>query len=166
LPAHDGTVTCSYRPAGPADGPAIADLFQRVRAARLPYLPVLHTPAEDVAFFGGHVMETCTVWVAETDRIVGFIAFREDWVDHLYVDVAHHGMGIGSALLARAMESEPALRLWNFQKNTEARRFYESNGFRVLEETEGQGNEEREPDVLMGWKRLTGPEDGEGETSR
>jgi putative acetyltransferase len=147
------TAACSYRHAVPADGPAIAQLFQRVRAAKLPYLPVLHTPADDLAFFGGHVMETCTVWVAETDRLVGFIAFRKDWVDHLYVDATHHGQGIGSALLMKAMASEPALELWAFQKNTEARRFYERKGFRVLKETDGRDNEEREPDLLLGWRR-------------
>lgn len=98
-------------------------------------------------------MEACTVWVAETDRLVGFIAFRTDWVDHLYVDVAHHGMGIGSALLTKAMASEPALQLWAFQKNTGARRFYEKKGFRILKETDGRDNEEREPDVLLAWRR-------------
>lgn len=144
-------VVCSYRRGGPDDGPAIAELFQRVRSAKLPYLPVLHTPAEHVAFFGGHVMETCTVWVAETDRLVGFIAFRKDWVDHLYVDVSCHGMGIGSTLLRTAMASEPALQLWTFQNNTQARRFYEAKGFRVVEETDGRGNQEREPDVRLAW---------------
>jgi putative acetyltransferase len=147
------TIACSFRRAGPADAPAIAELFRRVRAAKLPYLPVLHTPAEDVAFFGGHVMETCTVLVAEAGGIVGFIAYREGWIDHLYVDAAFHGKGIGSALLRKAQESEPALSLWAFQRNGEARRFYERKGFRVVRETDGRDNEEREPDMLLAWTR-------------
>ena len=32
-------------------------------------------------------MAECIVWVAETDRIVGFIAWRSGWVDHLNLDV-------------------------------------------------------------------------------
>jgi putative acetyltransferase len=39
------------------------------------------------------------------------------------------------------------LRLWTFQRNAGARRFYERNGFAAVELTDGLGNEEREPDV-------------------
>ena len=41
----------------------------------------------------------------------------------------------------------------SFQKNIAARRFYERNGFVVIEETDGAGNEEREPDVLYEWRK-------------
>ena len=135
------------------DVPAIAALFRRVRQAKLPYLPDLHTPADDLAFFGSHVMANCTVWVAETRQIVAFIAFRNGWVDHLYVDVASHGQGIGSALLAKAMQAWPRLQLWAFQKNREAIGFYERKGFRLIEKTEGEDNEEKEADALFVWVR-------------
>ena len=112
------------------DAPAIAALFTRVRREALPYLPILHTPEGDAEYFGGHVFDTCTVTVAEIGRIVGFIAWRAGWVDHLYVDTAHIEQGIGSALLGRAMEDQPVLDLWAFQKNGNALAFYKRHGFR------------------------------------
>ena len=99
----------TLRRATPEDAAEIALLLRRTLSAALPYLPVLHTPEEDRAFIAGHVLPTCTVWVAVSDRIVGFIAFRKGWIDHLYVDVGHHGRGIGSALLERALAAEAAL---------------------------------------------------------
>ena len=122
-------------------------------AAALPYLPVLHTPEGDAEYFGGHIFDTCRVTVAETDRIVGFIAWRRGWVDHLYVDTAHTGQGIGSALLGQAMADQPALDLWAFQKNGNALAFYKRHGFRVVRETNGRDNEQREPDLLLRFER-------------
>ena len=136
-----------------ADGPAIAAMFARIRALKLPYLPILHTAEEDVAFFGGHVMAACTVWVAETDSVVGFIAWGGSEVHHLYLDVGYLGQGIGSALLRLAMDEQPHLELWAFQKNTDAIGFYRARGFRVIRETDGSGNQEKEPDVRLAWDR-------------
>jgi len=31
--------------------------------------------------------------------------------------------------------------------------FYKANGFRLVRETDGAGNEEREPDALFAWSR-------------
>ena len=45
------------------------------------------------------------------------------------------------------------LRLWVFQENVGARRFYERRGFRLVRETDGAGNEEKEPDALLEWRR-------------
>lgn len=141
----------SLRPGTAGDVPAIAGLFARVRRARLPYLPTLHTAEDDRRFFGGHVLTTCTVWVAEADALLGFIAFRAGWVDHLYVEVAHDRRGIGSALIGKAMAVNRELRLWAFQKNTAALCFYRRQGFLIIKETDGSDNEEREPDVLLAW---------------
>jgi hypothetical protein len=38
-----------------------------------------------------------------------------------------------------------------FQRNIRARRFYESRGFHLVEETDGAANEEREPDARYRW---------------
>src|SRR5207247_1893261 len=100
------------------DAPAVARLSGAVRRACLPYLPDLHTPDEDLAFFRDKVFAQCEVWLVGTDDLEGFIAFRADWVDHLYVRPEHQRRGIGRALLARAMETHSPLRLWTFQKNT------------------------------------------------
>jgi ribosomal protein S18 acetylase RimI-like enzyme len=130
---------------------AVARLFRVVRRACLPYLPDLHTPEEDLAFFRDRVFAECEVWIA--GAIDGFIAFRPGWVDHLYVRPKCQRRGIGKALLATAMKGNASLRLWVFQRNTAAIAFYHGCGFREIERTDGSRNEEREPDVLMEWTR-------------
>ena len=119
---------------------------------RLPWLAGLHTPDEDQAFFREHVFTSCKVWGATEGRnLVGIIAVREGWVDQLYVLPGHQRRGVGAALLGKAKDGAPSLSLWTFQRNTGARRFYEAHGFRAVRETDGSGNEEREPDVLYRW---------------
>lgn len=120
---------------------------------RLPWLRGLHTPDQDLAYFRDHVFEACQVWGAFIEhRLVGIIAFRDGWIDQLYVLPPFQGRGAGAALLACAMRTGKPLRLWTFQKNAGARRFYETHGFRALEQTDGSRNEEREPDVLYEWR--------------
>nr|WP_245432716.1 GNAT family N-acetyltransferase [Mesorhizobium loti] len=120
---------------------------------RLPWLAGLHTPEEDRHFFCNHVYGTCEIWGAIDGEIVGFIAFREGWVDQLYILPAYQKRGIGAALLEMAKAAWPKLQLWTFQKNMIARRFYEKHGFAAVQETDGRDNEEREPDILYQWRQ-------------
>jgi hypothetical protein len=46
-----------------------------------------------------------------------------------------------------------ACEVWAFQRNENALHFYESQGFRLIEATDGGGNEEREPDMLLTWSQ-------------
>jgi GNAT superfamily N-acetyltransferase len=85
--------------------------------------------------------------------IIGIIAFRQDWIDQLYVLPTAQGRGIGSELLQVAQNSFDRLQLWTFQRNGQARRFYQARGFALVRETDGAGNEEREPDALYLWTR-------------
>ena len=142
----------AIRRADASDTEALARLLRAVQRADLPYLPALHTPDEDLWFFRNRVLVECEVWVAGAPD--AFIAFREGWVDHLYVRGTHQGRGLGTALLAQAMRSFSPLRLWVFQKNAAAISFYQARGFREIERTDGSRNEEREPDVLMEWRQI------------
>jgi ribosomal protein S18 acetylase RimI-like enzyme len=130
----------------------------------MPQMPVLHTPAEDLNFYTTGVFTSSEIWLLEasSDVIVGFIAFRPGWVDHLYIHPDCQRRGLGSALLTLAQASADALRLWTFQDNTGARRFYEKHGFRIEQQTDGAHNEEKQPDVLYVWERdaVTGGQKG------
>ena len=123
----------------------------------MPGLPELHTPDDDRRFLREVVLPEQEVWVAIADDVVaGFTALgtREgvEFMEHLYVTPEHQRRGIGTALMERAKERRPAgFRLWVFQRNTGARAFYEQHGFRVVELTDGSGNEEKEPDALYQW---------------
>ncbi len=139
------------RRATPADVEAVARLHREVRAACLPYLPDVHSPESVHAFFRDRVFPTSEVWVAATETLDGFCAFRPGWVDHLYVRPECHRQGLGTALLGKAMAVNTRLQLWAFQRNTNAIRFYRARGFRVVRETDGSRNDEREPDMLMEW---------------
>jgi len=133
---------------------AVAALFRLSKETAMPYLPALHTPEEDRAFFRTRVFAECEVWVAERGgELAGMCAFRDGWVDHLYVDPAHHRSGIGAALLHKAKDANEKLQLWAFQRNESALRFYESQGFRLVKTTDGRDNEEHEPDALFVWKK-------------
>ena len=94
------------------------------------------------------------VWVAEVDdRVVGFAALTEDLLGHMYVHPDQQGRGIGTALFEVVKRERPdGFRLWVFQRNNGARRFYERHGCRVVELTDGSGNEEKEPDALYEWR--------------
>ena len=143
------------RPATLQDLPVVARLFRQVRTVCLPYLPVLHTPAADLAYFRDRVFQECAVWIAGEATIDGFCAFRLGWVDHLYICPDRQATGLGTALLTQAMRDNAALQLWTFQRNTAARRCYAARGFREAELTDGSRNEEREPDVRLAWAPQT-----------
>jgi GNAT superfamily N-acetyltransferase len=143
----------SLRPAEPKDADAIADVFLAARKASMPYLPDLHSDEETRGWVRDLVLARDEVWVAAVgDRIDGFLALNGDMLDHLYVAPRLHGSGIGSALFAKAKQLRPqGFRLWVFQRNMQARGFYEARGMRVVEFTDGSRNEEREPDALYEW---------------
>jgi putative acetyltransferase len=133
------------------DADAIAELFRR-SFGTLTFLPTLHTREEDRSYFA-LVVDDQEFWVAEEDdRLQGFAALGEDMLNHLYVEPAERGRGIGTALFERACERRSdGFRLWTFQQNAAARRFYERLGCRAVTFTDGSGNEEKEPDVLYEW---------------
>jgi GNAT superfamily N-acetyltransferase len=131
------------------DADAVGGLFVRARD-RMSYLPRI--PDEHRPELGGWIVERHEVWVADDGAITGFAGLTPGWLDHLYVEPARQGCGIGGVLLERAKSLQPGgLQLWVFQQNEGARRFYERHGFRLVELTDGSGNEEREPDARYEW---------------
>ena len=114
----------------------------------------LHTPEEDQWFFRERVFNTCEMWGAfDGAAMRGIIAFREGWIDQLYVLPEAQRRGVGKDLLQVAQNAFDRLQLWTFQRNAPARRFYKARGFALIQETDGAGNEEKEPDALYLWTR-------------
>jgi len=136
----------------PTDAPDIARVHRESFDDRLPWLSGIHTPVEDLAYFRDTVCATCVLWGGfEGQRLIGFIAYRDGWIDHLFVAPDKQMMGLGTRLLDEAKAAQLRLRLWTFQRNDGARNFYERTGFIQIDITDGSGNEEREPDVLYEW---------------
>jgi putative acetyltransferase len=119
----------------------------------LPTLAGLHTPDGVRWFFRERVFATCELWgYFEDKELVGFIAFRDGWIDHLYVLPSSQRKGVGVALLGVAQRRSNLLSLWTFQRNKNARQFYEKRGFVLVKETDGARNMEEGAGrhVLMG----------------
>jgi GNAT superfamily N-acetyltransferase len=120
----------------------------------LPTLAGLHTPDEDRWFFRERLFAQCQIWGYFNDsELVGIIAFREGWIEQLYISPAWQRRGIGTALLTVAQGRFDRLSLWTFQRNKRARSFYENHGFVAISETEDSRNEEKDPDVMYSWQR-------------
>ena len=139
---------------------ALTDMGEAAQVHRIafdramPWLVGLHTPDEDSWFYRERVFTTCRVWGRFDDGVLsGIIAFREGWVEQLYVLPAAQGRGVGTELLDVAKRASDQLELWTFERNAPARRFYEARGFALVEQTDGARNEEREPDARYLWTR-------------
>jgi GNAT superfamily N-acetyltransferase len=148
----------AVRRAGPADAAAVADVYLASFRTALPAVRLVHSDDQVRAWIRDRVIPEDT-WVAlDGTEIVGMMALSPGWVDQLYVAPNRLGEGIGGRLLDLAKRrSGGPLELWTFQVNARARRFYERNGFVALEETDGSGNEEREPDVRYRWDPAIAP---------
>lgn len=147
-------MSATLRTAISTDAEGIAEVLLASRAAFLPYAASAHTDG-DVRTWVREVLLPCesvTVAVAN-GRVVGVLAVAQrngtSWLTQLYLHPAHVAQGIGSRLLAHAIATALApIRLYTFQQNVGARRFYERNGFLPIEFTDGSANEEQCPDVL------------------
>ncbi len=110
---------------------------------------------EDMDYFRDHLLAGNTAWVVEDEsgRPAAFMAIKDDFIDHLYVHPAHWRKGFGEQLLAFARTLSPA-RLWLYtlQINTNARAFYEKNGFKPIAFGVSPAPES-EPDVKYEWVR-------------
>jgi ribosomal protein S18 acetylase RimI-like enzyme len=135
-----------------ADASGIAEVFLSARA-EMTYLPDLHTDEETRAWISQVMVPEHELWVAAANgKIAGFAALSEDWLEHLYVSPSEQGRGIGSDLLSMAKQQRPrGLRLYVFQLNVGARRFYERHGFTAVQFGDGSGNEEGVPDAVYAW---------------
>lgn len=133
---------------------AAADLHRRAGALIPGYDTSCHTPDKFVALYRDMVFDAGPLWGAfDGDRLLGFVALLPGWIDHLYVEPARHGEGIGSALVRLAQREQDNLQLHTFQANVRARALYERHSFTVEELTDGRRNEERMPDVRYRWRR-------------
>ena len=144
----------TVRPAVTSDAKRIAQILIDVRSAFMPYAPLAHSPDEVRSWVAEILVPSGGTVVAESNvAIVGVMATEQEgscsWITQMAVDPLHVGSGIGSLLLQHALGAcALPIRLYTFQANAGARRFYERHGFRVVRLSDGATNEERCPDVL------------------
>lgn len=117
------------------------------------WMPELHSEAETIAYCS-RMIELGWVTVAERQgQVAGFLALNGDEVQSLYLARPARGQGIGQRLLDHAKEQRPELKLFAFQANHPACRFYERNGFVEVARGDGSENDENLPDIKYLWTR-------------
>ncbi|WGW03689.1 GNAT family N-acetyltransferase [Tropicibacter oceani] len=138
------------RPARSTDAGKLGAMMSEA-VAGFDWKPMLHSGAEDIAH-AGKLIDRGWVTVAAQDRtLLGFIARDDEYVHALHVAANAQGGGVGKALIDHAKAQCRRLELWTFAANTGAQRFYEREGFAVLERTDGASNEEGLPDIRYRW---------------
>jgi GNAT superfamily N-acetyltransferase len=136
------------------DADAVATVLIESRRVFLPFAPSVHSESDVRRWVRTSLLPTNRVEVwEEKGNVVAVLATSVEptcsWIDQLYVLPGWNRKNIGTGLLLHAHRvlSKP-IRLYTFQQNTGARRFYESHGYTAIEFTDGQANEEKCPDVL------------------
>ncbi|MGW0672561.1 N-acetyltransferase family protein [Streptomyces sp. NPDC002746] len=137
-----------------ADALAAADVWLRSYAAALPTVRCAHSAAEVRNWFARVLIPQYETWVAVAENtVVGLLVLTGRDVKQLYLDPSWRGRGLGDRFVALAKQRQPdGLSLSTFQVNGPARRFYERHGFTEVERTDGQSNDEGEPDIRYVWK--------------
>ncbi|HSI56799.1 MAG TPA: GNAT family N-acetyltransferase [Ideonella sp.] len=155
-------MTPHLRPPTAADHVRVADILIQSRAAFMPYAPSAHSEAEVREWVRETLIPAGGVTVATVQGgVVGVLVVAHEgeqrWIQQMMVHPSFVGRGIGTRLLEHALQVlPPPIRLYAFQANTGARRFYERHGFEAIALSEGEANEERCPDVLYE-RRFAGP---------
>jgi GNAT superfamily N-acetyltransferase len=143
------------RRARPVEAEDVGRLYLAARRHAVSAIPPpAHPDAAVIAWMAARVRGGDDVWVTDdADGVSALLVLEPGWVDQLYVRPDATGTGLGAALLAHAKAEQPhGLQLWTFQTNAGARRFYERHGFVAVELTDGNGNEEKAPDVRYVWR--------------
>jgi GNAT superfamily N-acetyltransferase len=144
----------TVRPAVFEDSFAIAKVLVDSRRESLPYARSPHTEEEVRDWVSNKLIPDGCVTVAIKDDTIGAVLATSQgeacaWIDQLYVKPGFYSQGLGTKLLKEAHSAlRRPIRLYTFQANHGARRFYERHGYVAVEFSDGQGNEERCPDVL------------------
>jgi GNAT superfamily N-acetyltransferase len=148
----------SLRTAAPGDAAEVTEVLITSRVAFLPFAPSPHSPADTLSWVTHQLIPQGGVTVAEIDgRLAGIMATSHDgavsWIDQLYVRPGFLSRGIGGRLLESAHTALPRpIRLYTFQPNARARRFFERHGYLAIAFTDGRANEEKCPDVLYEYR--------------
>jgi ribosomal protein S18 acetylase RimI-like enzyme len=150
----------TIRPATQLDAEQVASVFIASRKAFVAFAPLAHDD-DDVRGWIANVLIPSggvTVAVAGTSHtaVVGMMAVKQEdgvaWIDQLYLHPSAVGHGIGSRFIESAKVGLGSpIRLYTFQDNAGARRFYERHGFHPIAFSDGANNEEHCPDILYEW---------------
>lgn len=123
----------TIRPAtGAAEHPALVAVWRSAVDATHDFLADADR-AEIEGRLASDCFPTVRLWVAETGSTpVGFAGTRDGMLEMLFVDAAHRGTGVGSALLEHVIERCGVTRVDVNEQNAAAAGFSVRRGFTVV----------------------------------
>lgn len=136
------------------DVETVVQILSASRREYLRYAKSPHSLDDARKWVRGSLIPAGGVTIARFDNDdVGVLAISISdsigWIDQLYLTPGFIDRGIGTTLLNHALELLPRpVRLWTFQQNDRAIGFYEHHGFKAIEYTNGESNEEKCADIL------------------
>ena len=143
---------------GAAEWPTLVRIWRSAVEATHDFLA-----PEDVDFYESRMLSdyfpAVELTVAEIEGTpVAFSGLADNSLEMLFVDNTYRGYGAGSALLSRAIERHPDLRLDVNEQNPQAVGFYQHRGFVVLSRSATDGEGRPFPILHMG-RSATGSAD-------
>ena len=139
-----GEPQLTFRPLETTDIGAVSRVHHRACSIAYRFMNWSYSLAEVEAWYAQKFSEWSWTQAAfdSDDVMAGFIALTDRHIDQLFVDPAHHHLGIGSMLLGLLIKISPGrITLDVFEENLSARQFYEKHGFqardRWMNEEEG-----------------------------
>ena len=115
-------------------------------------IPLVHN-VEERADYGRWLLErTSVTMIHNSSGVVGFLALEKHIIQALYIKKDFQGFGFGQAAIKFAQKQFKELRLWVFQSNIGAQKFYQRLGFQIVEKSDGEDNDYRLPDIFYCWK--------------
>jgi ribosomal protein S18 acetylase RimI-like enzyme len=147
-----------FRSATQSDTEGVVKVYLSSRKAFVPFAPIAYSEEAVYTWIRDILIPESQVTVVERDnKIIGMMALstteETGWIDQLYLHPDAVGQEIGTKLIERAKaELGSPIRLYTFQENQGAIRFYERHGFKAIQYRDGSENEEKCPDVLYEWR--------------
>lgn len=129
--------TVQIRPStGPAEYPALVAIWRSAVDATHDFLAPADRDAIEAALASDY-LPAVRLTVAEVDgRPAGFAGVLDGTLEMLFVDGTRRGSGIGSALLAHAVEEHGVTAVDVNEQNVGAAGFYAHRGFEVVGRSE------------------------------
>ncbi len=138
------------RKATPADFEKILDLWLEASLAAHYFIPAAYWKSL-LPVVRDNYLATATAYVFEDKRkIKGFIALMDhNFIGALFVHPLWQRSKIGTKLLRYIRRRRPNMSLRVFAQNKNALRFYQSQGFKTVEEAVDGAT--KAPELLMAW---------------
>ena len=115
-------------------------------------IPLVHNVEERADYGRWLLKRTSVTMIHNSSGVVGFLALEKHIIQALYIKKDFQRFGFGQAAIKFAQKQFKELRLWVFQSNIGAQKFYQRLGFQIVEKSDGEDNDYRLPDIFYCWK--------------